>query len=174
MSGYKLDMFRQVLPAIDDHDFGFYDRLSEDQRKGFAAPVILRFASAMKGNFADLNLIMTNSRANLDFFDLAAHPDLQWRMLASCGFRVNAQYQWIEMPARKRSTSAVHTFLGEYWPEANETELNLILNQFTRETFIGFLHECGLSPADEKTALDAYDRYTGHAPKKKASKPRKR
>ena len=174
MAGFKLDIFQEVLPAIDQHDFGFYDDLTEDARKGFAAPVVLRWASSVRGQYGDLMLMLVNTRANLDFFDLGQHPELQWRLLASCGLGMNPRHEWIAMPARSRSKSDIHVFLGQYWPEANESELTLLLNQFTRETFIEFTQECGLGPADAKAALESYDRYTGHVPKKKASKSKKR
>jgi hypothetical protein len=171
---YKLDIFQEVLPAIDQHDFGFLERQPEEARKGFAAPVVLRWASSIRGQYADLMLLMVNSRANLDFFDLTQHPDLQWRLLASCGIGINARHDWIPMPARSRPSSAIHDFLTQHWPEANEAELNLILKQFTRESFIDFVRGCGLSPTDEQATFDAYDRFTGNAPKKKTSKSKKR
>ncbi|RYD81402.1 MAG: hypothetical protein EOP84_11050 [Verrucomicrobiaceae bacterium] len=171
---YKLDMFAEVLPAIDQHDYEFLERQSEDARKGFAPPVVLRFAATVRqGVYTDLMLLQVNGRANLDFYDLTAHPELQWRLLASCGLGVGTRHEWIALPAT-RTKSSIHGFLWQYWPDASEAEITLLLNQFTRETFIDFTRECGLSPADEKAALDAYDKYTGHAPKKKASKPKKR
>lgn len=167
-------MFAEVLPAIDRHDYEFLERQPEDARKGFSPPVVLRFASAAKGQYTDLMLLMVNGRANLDFYDLGAHPELQWRLLASCGLGVGMRHEWIAMPTSARSKGTVHGFLWGYWPDASESEITFLLNQFTRETFIDFTKECGLHPADEKAALDAYDKYTGHAPKKKASKPKKR
>lgn len=169
MAAFKLDK-DEVLAAIDRHDYGFLGRLPDEQRKAFAPPVLLRWLSTVRGPYADLMLMMVNDRANLDMFDLSGDPELQYRLMASCGLHGNVRHDWIAMPARGRSKSAVHEFLGQFWPEASEAELTLLLGQFTRESFIAFTRECGLSIADEKTALESYDRYTGRNAAKKKPK----
>lgn len=174
MTAHKLDIFDDVLTGIERHDYELLERQTDETRKSFAPPVVLRWLSAVRNAEArDILLMLVNERANLDFFAIGDHPDLQYRLMASCGLGLNPRdHQWIPMPARAKPKSAVHAFLAEHFPEANLAELDLLLGQFTRESFTDFLHECGLSPADEKTALDAYDRYTGNAPKKARTKKR--
>lgn len=163
MADYKLDIFKDVLPAINQHDYGFLARQDAEAQKGFHAPVVLRWASALKrpADAADYMLMLVNARANLDFFTIADHPELQWGLLASCGLNMPVSHEWINMPARARPTSALHAFIGQHWPEANEEEINLLIRGFTRDSFTEFLHRCGLSPTDEKAALEAYDRFHG-------------
>lgn len=167
MSTHKLDIF-DVLGAIDRHDYGFLERQPEENRKGFAPPVVLRWASSVRGEARDLMLLLVNERANLDFYALGDHPDLQYRLLAACGLGMRPKHEWIAMPARAKPKSAIHAFIGGWFPEANADEIDLLLGQFTRESFHEFVNDCGLNDKDARTAIDAYDRYTGHVPKKKA------
>lgn len=172
LADHKLDIF-ETLKAIDNRDFDYLDRQPEEARKGFAGPVVLRWASAVSpnGDIADLNLMSVNTRANLHFFDLGDYPDLQYRLLASAGFRMRQKHQWIAMPARQKSASGLHRFLSKYWPDASDDELDILLAQFTREKFIDFLNDLALDPKTLKETLEIYDRFTGHnVGKKKKSK----
>lgn len=173
MADYKLDIFQEVLPAIDRHDYDFLSRQDADRQKGFHGPVVLRWASMLRNasqDMTDIMLMMVNSRANLDFFAIADHPDLQWRLLATCGLHMSTRHEWSNMPVRARPTSAVHAFLGAYWPEANAAEIDILIRSFTRESFEVFVRSCGLAPAEEQAAMDGYDRFHGIKVKtKKAS-----
>ncbi len=42
---YKLDLFKELLPALDKRDFKFYSQLSNEEKKGFAGIVALRAIS---------------------------------------------------------------------------------------------------------------------------------
>jgi hypothetical protein len=172
---YKLDV-GEVQAAIERRDFEYLDRKTEEQRKGFAAPVMMRFASALAGggDFADLKLLLVNERANVNFYDIHQHPELQYRLLASCGIGTGRRSLWIDMPKRKISASGVHKFLSKYWPDANADELNILLGQFTRETFHEFVHGCGLEPKAASEIVEAYDKLMGFktSGSKKKAKPK--
>jgi hypothetical protein len=170
---YKLDMFKQVLPAIDQRDFGFLERLSEDERKSFTPLVAMRFASAVstKAN-CDLNLFLVNQMANINFFDIGDHPELQYKLLAATGMGYSQRHEWIPMAKTKRESSRLHDFLNEHWPDANSDELNILLKQFNRETFRDFVEGFALVPLETQKLIDAYDCYLGIEPETKKAKPK--
>ena len=172
MSNYKLDMFNEVLPAIDRRDMEFYDRLDDDQRKGFAPPVVLRFASALQsdGPLAEHYIWLTNERANIDFFNIWEHPELQFRLMASCGVGRSQRHKWIALPQKKRKADKVTEFISRYWPDANDAELDILLKQFTDESFEEFVQSSGCTPEDEKEVMEAYGRLTGKTKAKSPSK----
>jgi hypothetical protein len=168
---HKLDIF-ETLTAIDRHDLDFYDRLPEDLQKGFAPPVVLRWASAINdGPNAAVNVWLVNDRANMNFWEIAGHPELQYKLLASCGLGKTQRHQWINMVGRAKKSDRVRDFLIKFWPDANDMELDIIFNQFTEETFEEFVLSSGEPPADIKEILEAYARLTGKAkPKSKRAK----
>lgn len=160
---YKLDIF-ETLGAIERKDYDFLDRKTEEERKGFAPPVVLRWASALKGGGidADFKLLIVNEQANLHFHDIWQHPELQYKLLAATGMHTGRRFDWIPMAGRGQSASEVHLFLSKYWPEANEDELNLILKQHTRESYHAFVNGCGLDQKSTDAAIGAYDKLMGH------------
>lgn len=171
MAEHKLDIFA-ALDAIDRRDATFLERQEDEVRKGFAPPVVLRWAAglAFDGEASDYMLLTVNARANVDFHNIWEHPDLQYRLLASCGIGSRQKHKWIPMATRKKSVEGLLGFLSKYWPEADEGELQMLARQFTRETFDEFVQGCGLEPKDAQDALTLYDRATGHQDGKKKRK----
>lgn len=168
---HKLDIF-ETLAAIDKRDFGFYGRLSDELQKGFAPPVVLRWASAISdGQNSPLNTWLVNDRANVNFWEIADHPELQFKLLASCGMGRTQRHQWINMVGRAKKSDRVRDFLSRFWPDANDMELDIIFGQFTDDTFEDFVMSSGEAPDTIKEILEAYARLTGKAkPKGKRAK----
>jgi hypothetical protein len=138
---HKLDIF-ETLAAIDRHDTQFLDRLDEDTRKGFAPPVVLRWASAVNSNTKDWYLIALNERANVHHYELYQHPILQYKLMASCGLGKVERHAWI---AGSKNDKARKDFLSKYWPEANDLELTIVLNHLKEGTNLNdFLNGTGL------------------------------
>ena len=134
VSKHKLDIF-ETLAAIDKHEVGFFSQLPEDQAKGFAAPVVLRWASAVEGDLRDWYLIAINERANQHFFDIWQHPDLQYKLLASCGFGKKERHVWIS--GNKSKTRKRKEFVSKYYPDANDLEIDIILQHLSDPNILG-------------------------------------
>lgn len=156
---HKLDIFA-TLRAIDTRNFDFLERQTPEVRKGFAPPVVLRWASTVQGRDAEDHLIRFNRVANRRFWDIHQHPDLQYRLMAACG-KGPRRHDWIAPPGKARSSSKVISLLSKYWPDARGDELELLLSQFTRETYEDFVQSRGLSPAEVTEAMTDYDAYLG-------------
>ena len=64
----KLPLNR-VLGAMDRKQKGFYDSLTDEEKKAFSAFLMNRYASSVKGNPAlqEWWLIATNKRVNTNF-----------------------------------------------------------------------------------------------------------
>lgn len=171
MSGHKLDIF-ETLAAIDRRNFDYFEKLSDEQRKGFAPPVVLKWVAGVEGPMAEQYLWLTNQQVNVNFWDIYEHPELQFKLMASVGRGRNQRHKWIALPKTKSKTDKISVFLSQYWPDANDEELGIILNQYTHETFSAFVLSAGLVPAEEKEVIAAYERLSGKPPKKpkKASK----
>lgn len=169
---YKLDIF-ETLTAIDKRNFEFYDKLDADQKKGFAPPVAMRWLSAVAdGQTSPLYIMLTNDRANINFYEIYDHPELQYKLMASCGYGRVHRHQWIPLSGKKQQNDKVITFLEKFYPEANVNELHMLLNQFTKETFKEFVLGSGCTPEEEKEVIKAYER-SGDKTKDKKPKTKK-
>lgn len=93
------DLF-EALSAIDRKDYGYYDRLTDEQKKKFVPFMILHWISTVKGS-GDLQsyyLQSVNLNANKYLFDehIQKNPKLQWLMLCASSPGLGKQmHQWI-------------------------------------------------------------------------------
>lgn len=89
------DLF-DALNALDKKDYGYYDRLSEEQKKKFVPFMLIHFLSSVKGN-RDLQayyVMSTNHHANKYLFNelVQKHPKLQWLMLVASSPGIGKQF----------------------------------------------------------------------------------
>lgn len=115
-----------MLAAIDRCDFDFYTRLDEDQKKAFSAWLAMRAASSAKGADAYHYLLMINDLVNVDFSSLTKHPELQWKLLATCGIGHKTYHPWLA-PSKKQKVSKVSKFLHDRYPELSHSEIELMI-----------------------------------------------
>jgi hypothetical protein len=174
LAAHKIDIF-QTLKAIDERDMDFFANLSEEERKGFAPPVVLRWASAVDGKAAEHYIWLVNDRANINFHDIWEHPELQYKLLASCGAGGRQSHKWLSMTtAKKKKADTVRFFISSFWPDANDNEVEILLNQFTEESFEDFAFSSGRTPDEIQEVLESYGRLIGKAYKSKSKKSKSR
>ena len=139
-----------LLQAIDRRDLGWLMRQAEDVQKEFAPLTAIRFASnADDGIDAGVLLWTINQRVNRYLFDLHQHPDLSYRLLASCGLKRSVpRGRWLAGPRRTTDNAALR-LLAEYHPVANERELRLLLALYSRPEFAQFLSDCGIEEPEK-------------------------
>lgn len=138
------DLF-EAITAIDKKDYGYYDRLTEEQQKKFVPFMLLHWISAVKGSH-DLQsyyLQSTNYHANTYMFNEAIqrNPKLQWLMLCAASPGLGKQYhQWIpniSPSVSKLKTQAKTKDVKEYfkkiYPSTPDSDLQLISEAFVIE-----------------------------------------
>lgn len=116
----------QMLSAMDAGDGNFYGRLDDDQKKEFSAWMAMRWASSVTGPGADKALLAVNRRVNVNFSSITKHPELQWRLIASCGTGVSRNHQFIP-PPRKAKKNKLLGIMSELYPLLSIEELELLL-----------------------------------------------
>lgn len=95
----KFDLF-DALNALDKKDYGYYDRLTQEQRNGFVSFMMVHWMSAVKANSGvqQYYVMSTEYNANKFLFNeyVQKHPKLQWLMLCAASPGLGKQYhQWI-------------------------------------------------------------------------------
>ena len=123
----KLDMFREVLPAIDRRHMGFWNDLSDEQKKELSPWLIQRWASSAEGQsgWQEYFIQATNERVNMHMADLSKHPELLWMLLASTGAKKNFRRSWLGASKRAKKDKIME-FLSELYPNVGEQELELL------------------------------------------------
>lgn len=135
---YKLDIFK-LLKAVDRRDFKFYSNLTDEEKKGFAGIVAMRWLSVSSD--ADKELcqyyIGAANEANQHFWnaDIIKHPELQYLTLSIVGMNKKTKHQWIKGPAKKKQNKIIQ-MLKEYYPTANSEELKMFFEINDSDDFI--------------------------------------
>lgn len=137
----EFDLF-EALAAIDNKDYGYYDRLTTEQQKKFVPYMLIHWVSAVKGNSAlqQYYLRSTDNYVNLHLFNefIIKNPKLQWLMLVAASPGLGKQYhQWIphikERVAKLKDPakpSEIKEYYKKIYPKASSSDINLITEVF--------------------------------------------
>jgi hypothetical protein len=122
---------------MDKKDYGYYDRLTEEQQKKFVPYMMTHWMSAIKGSGAvqGYYLRSVDYHANKHLFNeyVQKHPKLQWYMLCASSPGLGKQFhQWIphlsgkvaqlkESPKEKD----VADYFGKIYPKSGEATKRL-------------------------------------------------
>ena len=137
------DLF-EALSAMDKKDYGYYDRLTEEQQKKFVPYMMMHWMSAIKssGGVGAYYLMNTDYTANKYFFNeyVQKHPKLQWLMLCASSPGMGKQFhQWIphlsskiaqlkETPKEKD----VADYFGKIYPKSNPSDRQELASEFVK------------------------------------------
>ena len=118
------------MAQLDTKNRGFYDELTDEERKKFATYLMLRYAASVDGS-ADLQewyLRATNERVNINFFDLGKHPKLQWLLCTTVSPDMGRQRHYWQASKKKdgASNSKSIKFLTKLYPHMKQDEIELL------------------------------------------------
>lgn len=151
MATYKLDIF-DTLAKIDNKKTGnLYSKLSDDEKKGFAPLIVMRW---MSGTSDEKQVVLLNELVNPYIFSLGKHPELLMQLMQVASSKVPRRYQWIGVKSKKKNTEA-RKVVGMYF-DMSEREVNLI-NPFPSEEEVMSMAEfLGLEKEDVKKLQAEY------------------
>lgn len=151
---YKLDLFRKLLPALDRRDFKLYKNLSEEEKKGFADIVALRYMSCTEteNKYIIEELIILSNGANKHLWNpaLSKHPELKYLILATIGLGGEIKHAYIKAPAGKKRNIKVFQVLRNFYPTASMDELQLFLDMNDVDALIEVAEMLGMQKDEIK------------------------
>ena len=140
----KLDLFK-TLAALDKKDYGYYDRLTEEQKKEFNPYMLVQWLSSVKANseVQGYYVLSTEYHANKYLFNehVYANPKLQWLMLCAASPNIGQYYheyisqistsvsQLKKVPDKKD----MKEFFKKLYPKAVEETLTELSDTFVTE-----------------------------------------
>ena len=139
-----IDLF-DVLAAMDKKDYGYYDKLTEEQKKKFVPYMMVLWMSCIKGaeGIARYYVMSTNEYANKYLFNenVQKHPKLQWLMLCSASPGLGKQFhQWIPHIKEKVSKlkepaklKDVKDYYGKIYPKTDDRTLQEFSEAFVKD-----------------------------------------
>ena len=138
------DLF-DALTAMDKKDYGYYDRLTEEQQKKFVPYMMTHWMSAIKGlgEVQGYYLRSVDYHANKHLFNeyVQKHPKLQWYMLCASSPGLGKQFhQWIPHLGSKvtslkepAKTKDIKEYYTKIYPKVNSDDIDEIAKAFVQE-----------------------------------------
>jgi hypothetical protein len=146
-----------VMLALDKKDRAYYDKLSEDDKKGFSPFMMIRWGSSV-GGIPDLQgyyLVCANERYNKNFFDVSSskHPKLHWLTATTISPGMGKQFHpWIAGP-KKESTNKVESFFVEQFPSMKLEDIRLLIATNSAEDIKAYMKSLGKEDKDIKALV---------------------
>lgn len=102
MADKKLNIF-ELLPAVNNKDYHFYENLTAEEQKGFAPIVVQRWLS---GSGERSQILIANETLNPYVFSLADHKNLLYKLMVntSNGY---VKYSYPKQTKKNESTKPV-------------------------------------------------------------------
>lgn len=146
-----------ILQAIDRKDLGFYDRLTDDEKKSYSPFILMRYMSSLgpQSDLAAYAVLATNDIVNNGFFSLGKHPELQHKLLCLAGTDRKQYRPYIgSKGSGKTSSKIIDEFLLGIYPTVNQTELEILKSQHTKDSIQTLGEDAGLSKAELKELVE--------------------
>lgn len=138
------DLFK-AIDAVDRKDYGWWDTLTDEQKKKFSAYMMAHWISSVKstGTMGAYYVMSTDANANRHLFNdkIQQHPHLQWLMLCAASPGMGKQFhQWIPhlnskfAELRERATvKDVRDYFQKVYPEASSADIKEISEAWVGE-----------------------------------------
>jgi hypothetical protein len=134
------------MAQFDRKNRGFYDSLTDEEKKKFSNYLMIRWGSSVNGS-ADLQhfyLVATNERLNKHFFAINQHPKLQWLCATSVSPDMgDMRHNWIATKKKEGGSSSIKKQLAEIYPKMKDDELELMAKINTKKDVDAYLKASG-------------------------------
>jgi hypothetical protein len=152
----KVDMFKEILPAIGRKNRNFYKNLPLEAQKSSVVNfwMVHRWATCPIKN-KEHYILFVNELCNRNYSEISKHPELQWLLLSAIGIGPE-QYrgQWVGTPSSRTKESKIDKFLLEVYPTISDDELTLLKETNTQDDFKDLAKDMGYN---DKQILDIFD-----------------
>jgi hypothetical protein len=150
-TNYKLDIFDLLNKLNSAKSRDIYAQLSEDERKGFAPLVVMRW---MSGTSDERQIMLLNEFVNPAVFSLGKHPHLLMQLLQAASSKTPKRYAWLSVKSKKKNVEAMKV-VGEYFGMSSR-EVRLLDPFPTKEEVLKMADEIGWQKDDIKKLEKEY------------------
>ena len=134
------------MAQFDRKNRGFYDSLTDEEKKKFSNFLMIRWGSAIQGNgeLAEYYLRSTNERLNKHFFAINRHPRLQWLCATAVSPGLGTQrHVWIAPKKKEPGAGSLKKQLAELFPNRKQDEIDLLAAITTKKELDTYTREHG-------------------------------
>ena len=139
------------MAQFDLKNRGFYDELTDEERKKFSNYLMIRWGSAVQGSseLQEFYLIATNERLNKNFFAINKHPKLQWLCATTVSPDMGThRHQWITPKKKDAGSNEVKKALMELYPQMKLSDIEALAAITDKKELREYLREHGGTDKD--------------------------
>jgi hypothetical protein len=151
MATAKLDIKRE-LKAVDTRDYGFYDKLTDEEKKAFSPFVLMRYTASVQGDreTQEWFLERTNELVNKDHWTLSKnHKPLLWKLFAGVGAGVPAYHPYLAA-GKKEKANKIEKLLCELHPAMKINEIKMLAKMMDKEDIKDLFNKMGFDKKQQK------------------------
>lgn len=130
MPNKHVDLFKDIIPAVDLNLKELWDASTEEGRKEIKGDfwTLNRYISSVKTSNTELQthyLLTVNEYYNKNWNDIQKHPKLVWQSLCACGHESKKTHfhEWIPL---KKAKNKKEEFLAELFPNKKRDDIALL------------------------------------------------
>jgi hypothetical protein len=150
MPNKHIDLFKEMMPAIDFGMKDLWDAAGEDGQKDIKGDLwnLNRYISSVKGTREEqeLAIFKTNEYYNKNWAVLGSkHPKLQWQLLCISGNTKKREFhEWIGFKKQTSGNSKIVKFLSEIYPSYKEEEIEILARISTKKEIQDLARDHGI------------------------------
>jgi len=155
MPNKELDLFKELIPAIDMGIKELYDAAGDDGKKDIKLDLwnLNRYISSVKGNYEKtaLAVFKVNEYYNKNWNVLGGtnHVKLQWQLLCVAGKTGKTQFHpWIGLKKKKDDSSKAVYLLSQIYPDMKMDEVETLARISTKKEIKELAREHGYEKVD--------------------------
>jgi hypothetical protein len=139
MPNKEIDLFKEMLPAIDIGIKELYDAAGDDGKKDISGDLwnLNRYVSSVNGSYEKqaMQVLKVNEYYNKNWAVLGArHPKLQWQILCVSGRTGKKEFHpWIALKKKKDDSSKSVQLLNKIYPNMKQDEAELLAKISTKQ-----------------------------------------
>lgn len=144
---FAIDIF-SILDKLNQGDLHLWEKLSDEERKGFSAYIITRW---MSGTSDPMQIIFVNELVNSQLFQLGPnHTELVCKLLACCGNRKRQRFSWIaDSKGGKKGSSLALEVIKEFY-DYSTREAKEVVGLLSNDDIYELADDLGWQPDELK------------------------
>lgn len=139
---------KNEMAQFDRKNRGFYDSLTDEERKKFSNYLMIRWGSSVQGNTFEQSVyvISCNENLNKHFFAINRHPKLQWLCATTVSPNWGTyQHQWIAPKKKEAGSNEIKKTLMELYPNMKQSDIEVLAVLTSKQELRQHLREHGIT-----------------------------
>jgi len=158
---YKMDLFRQVLPALDKKDIYYYKNLTVEEKASVKPWMLMRWLTSCENDQDQIHYLITvNDLVNRDFSvfgskksrGIEGHEELQWMLMSLCSSGRSTRRKFIK-PPKGSAKNRLEQELLDLYPTMKYSDLELLLQLNSTDDLTELFKSFGYSDSQIKDVI---------------------